>query len=64
MDFVTLNKRESAIKSPDKKSGAQRGSPIFCRGFFEVWQGRTKFCQGEHAGRTRLRPSLTVFFAK
>ena len=30
MDFVTLNKQKSTIKSPDKKSG----SPIFCRGFF------------------------------
>ena len=35
--FVILNKQESAIKSPDKKSESPRGSPIFCRGFFEVW---------------------------
>ena len=31
IDFATLNKQKSAIKSPDKKSA------IFCRGFFVVW---------------------------
>ena len=45
--IVTLNKQKSAIKSRDKKSARPLGSPIFCRGFFEVWQGRTKFCQSE-----------------
>ena len=35
--FCEKHKQKSAIKSLDKKSASPLGSPIFCRGFFEVW---------------------------
>ena len=75
LNFVTLNKQQSATKSPDKKSApwARRGAcQLFVQGarrffaaaslkFDKVGQN---FVKAKHAGCTRLQHSLAVFFCK
>ena len=61
MDFVTLNKQNSVIKSPDKKSGARRFFVTASLKFDKVGQN---FVKAKHVGRTRLQLSLTIFSAK
>ena len=64
MDFVTLNKQKSAIKSPDKKSASPRGSLIFVAASLKFGKVRQNFVRVKHAGPTHLQHSLTVFFCK
>ena len=53
MDFLTLNKKKSAIKSPDK---------IFVAASLKFGKVRQNFVKAKHAGRTRLQHWLTVLF--
>ena len=61
MDFVTLNKQESAIKSPDKKSESQGTRRFFVAASLKFGKVGQNFVKTKHAGRTRLQHSLTVF---
>ena len=60
MDFVTMNKQESEIKSPDKKSESPRR--FFVAASLKFGKVGQNFVKAKHAGRTRLQHSLTVFY--
>ena len=65
MNFVTLNKQESAIKSPDKKSESPGGSPIFLsRLLWSLVKSDKILCEGEtrRSHSSTLQHPLTVFF--
>ena len=62
MDFVTLNKQKSAIKSPDKKLATQGARRFFVAASLKFGKVGKNFVKAKHAGRTRLQHSLTVFF--
>ena len=59
MDFVTLNKQKSAIKSPDFL-----GSPFFVAASLKFGKVGQNFVKAKDAGCTRLQHSLTFFFCK
>ena len=57
MDFVTLNKQKSAIKSPDKKLASPRASLKFGK----VGQN---FVKAKDAGRNSSTALVDSFFCK
>ena len=62
MDFVTLNRQKSVIKSPDKKSASTRR--FFVAASLKFGKVGQNFVKAKHGGRTRPQHSLTVFFSK
>ena len=65
MDFGSLNKQKSAIKSPDKKIGEPKGlADFFFAASLKFGKVEQNFVKAKHGGRTRPQHSLTVFFSK